>query len=301
MYSDLDFKEIYGIPFDKLNLDYTNFLSMINTKKDIDKANFYFGRKSIFYKVCPRYIAYRLRKAWNLYNEKEYNKAKNVFEDIFSLGKNYSSLIGMANCESKLNQNIKAVELLKSNISFYKNTGYYYNIELSLADFLAKGYNYSEADTNYSLLINQNPNRSYYYLSRIRKELFKDSLINIYLDGNEFDKFQVIKSLNENNYDYNSIPVFIDLARELNEQYELFVKNFDKTIHVKDYSASYAMYKLSIYMLENMDFSSARKMSALSLRYNADENFNYILQNNYIKTDWFYYNGERILKQLIFK
>ena len=301
LYSDLDFKEIYGVSFSKLNQEYSDFISKVDTKSNVDKANFYFGRKSIFYKVCPRYIADRLGKAWNLYNEKEYKSAKNIFEDVFKLGKNYSALIGIANCESKLNNNSKAIVLLRRNISFYKNTGYYYNIELSLADFLAKGYNYSAADTNYSLLINQNPCRSYYYLSRIRKELLKDSLINIYLDGNEFDKFQVIKSLNENNYDYNSIPVFIDLARELNEQYELFVRNFDKTVHVKEYSASYAMYKLSIYMLENLDFSNARKMSALSLRYNADENFNYILQNNYIKTDWVYYNGEGVLKQLIFK
>ena len=301
LYSDFDFKEIYGIPFYKLNLDYTNFLSIINTKEDIDKANFYFGRKSIFYKVCPRYIADRLSKAWNLYNEKEYKSAKNIFEDVIKLGKNYSALIGIANCESKLNNNNKAIVLLRSNISFYKNTANYYNVEFSLAGFLAKDNNFSAADTNYTMLINQNPNRSYYYLSQLRKELLKDSLINIYQNGNEFDKFQIIKNINENNYNYNSVPVFIDLAKELNEQYDLFLKNFNKTIHVKDYSSSYAMYRLSVYMLENLDFPGARKISALSLRYNADENYNYILQNNYIKTDWFYYNGERILKQLIFK
>ncbi len=54
-------------------------------------------------------------------------------------------------------------------------------------------------------------------------------------------------------------------------------------------------------MLEQLDFSNARKMAALSLRYSSDKNFNYVLQSNYNLTDWFYYNGDETLKQLQFK
>ena len=129
----------------------------------------------------------------------------------------------------------------------------------------------------------------------------KESLIKVYVNGNNFDKFQIIKKINAKKYDYNSIPVFINLARALNEDYKLFIKNFDKTIRIKDYSSSYAVYKLSIYMLENLDFPTARKMAALSLRYNYDKNFNYILQSNFDLTDWFYYNGEKTLKQFHYK
>ena len=299
LYSDLNFKKIYNSSIDNLGKNYFDFIDEINTKGNIDKAYYYFGRKSIFYKVCPRYIADRLNEAWSLYSSKRYNEAKEIFKNIFKLGKNYSALIGIADCESKLNNNNEAVRLLNENLLYYKNTAYYYNIEFSLGDFLSKQYDYTEADTNYSKLINQNPNRKFYYLAQLRKKLFKDSLITIYLNGNKFDKFQVLKKINEKNYDYNSIPVFIDLAKSLNEHYKLFLKNFDKTMQVKDYSSSYAIYRLSIYMLENLDFPDARKMAALSLRGNTNNDFRIILQNNSDKADWIYHNGDEILKQLI--
>lgn len=129
----------------------------------------------------------------------------------------------------------------------------------------------------------------------------KDTSIKVYINGNNFDKFQVIKKINAVKFNYNSIPVFINLARGLNEDYKLFIKNFDKTIHINDYSSSYAVYRLSIYMLENLDFVNARKMAALSLRYNSDQNFNYILQGNFELTDWFYNNGEKTLKDFHYK
>ena len=301
LYSDLDFKKIYQVPIDSLGISYSNFLDGINTKGNIDKAHYYFGRKSIFYKVCPRYVAHKLNEAWSLYSGKRYNDALGIFEDIFSLGKNYSALIGMADCESNLNNNNRAVSLLKENLPYYKNTAYYYSAEFSLGDILAKQKNYKAADSNYISLLKQNPNRRFYYLAQLRKNLFKDSLISIYLNGNEQDKFGILKKLNEKKYDYNSIPVFIDLSRSLNEKYDLFLKYFSNTIKVKDYSESYALYRLSIYMLENLDFQNAKKMAALSLRYDSDKNFNYILQTNFDKTDWFFNNGEKVLKQLTFK
>lgn len=301
LYSDLDFEKIYKTSIDSLNTEYSKFLDKINTEGNADKAYYYFGRKSIFYKVCPRYIADRLNKAWELYSNKRYEEAGNIFQHVFRLGKNYSALIGMANCESKLNHNENAIKLLQDNISFYKNSAYYYNIEFSLGDLQAKQGDYKGADTNYTALMNENPNRRFYYLTRLRKNLIKNSLIKSYVNGNDFDKFQIVKKLNVHKYNYNSIPVLISLAKSLNDEYKLFLKNFDKTIHIKDYSSSYAVYRLSIYMLENLDFSDARKMAALSLRHDSGKDFNSVLQSNYDLTDWFFYNGEATLKQFHFK
>jgi len=42
-------------------------------------------------------------------------------------------------------------------------------------------------------------------------------------------------------------------------------------------------------------------MAALSLRSSSGNDFNSILQSNFNKADWFYYNGEEILKQLQYK
>ena len=301
LYSDLDFKKIYGTTIDTLNMDYSRFLDKINTRGNADKAYYYFGRKSIFYKVCPRYIASRLIDAWDLYSKKRYEEAREIFENIFKLGKNYSALIGIAESESELHHTDKAVKLLEENLSFYKKSAYYYNIEFSLGDLQVKLGDIAGADTNYTSLMNENPNRQYYYLTRLRQYLIKDSLIQAYVSGNDFDKFQIVKKINSAKYNFNSIPVMISLARSLNDEYKLFLKNFDKTIQVRDYSSSYSMYRLSIYMLENLDFQNARKMAALSLRYTSDKNFNYILQANFDLTDWFYNNGESTLKQFQYK
>jgi hypothetical protein len=95
-------------------------------------------------------------------------------------------------------------------------------------------------------------------------------------------------------YNFNTFPVLIELSKAINEDYNLFLKQFNKTIHVNDYASSHGVYKLSIYMAENLDFSRARKMAALSLRYKSDLNFHKILTSNMEKINWFYYNSEKI-------
>ena len=197
----------------------------------------------------------------------------------------------------------EAARLLESYIPKFINTAYYYNIELELADLCGGQYNYKLADSIYQNIIYQNPNRTLLYLSEVRKELLnKDSLLIYYLNGSDYDKYSVLQNLNLSmsqglrKYFYSSIPVMINLTKNLDEDYKLFIGKFDKTIHVDDYASSYAMYKLSVYMLENLDFVNARKMAALSLRYKTDKNFNVVLEDNFDKANWFYFNASKYLR-----
>jgi hypothetical protein len=74
----------------------------------------------------------------------------------------------------------------------------------------------------------------------------------------------------------------------------IFGKNFD----VEDFSGSFAMYKLSNYMLVHLDFERARKIAALAMRVETDKNFNTILKSNYEKINWFYLNSKSVLNNI---
>ena len=128
-----------------------------------------------------------------------------------------------------------------------------------------------------------------------------DSLILPYLKGNDFDKYLILTSLNKERYNYFSFPVMADLAQSLGESYDLFLNLFNKTLVVSNYSSAFALFRLSGYMLAHLDFYRARKIAALSTRYNTDNNFNVILNENYYKAEWFYENGNKLLSSFNLK
>ncbi len=58
------------------------------------------------------------------------------------------------------------------------------------------------------------------------------------------------------------------------------------------------MFLLSKYMMKNFDFSLARKMAGLSMRYREDADYLNILEENYKKTEWFYANSDSLLADM---
>lgn len=304
LYADLDFVEHYGKELPELVCEYEIYLKdkFVFPANAMERAKYYYGRKSIFYKVCPRYVAKKINKAWKLYDQKKIENAKKIFEELLSISDNYSSLIGLSYCYVELNENQKAAELLRKNIHKFDNTAYQYEIQFLLADLLAKNNQMSEADSIYKTLIAENPSRTLYSLATLRRDLINaDTEIVEYLKGEDEEKYEILQVLNSTSYNYNSIPYLSSLAKSRKVDYENFLKNFTNVLEVKNYEASYGIYKLSLYMCEKMDFDRARKMSALALRYSDDLSFNSILENNFDKINWLYKNsGEALSKMKYF-
>jgi hypothetical protein len=170
---------------------------------------------------------------------------------------------------------------------------------MKLGDMLSLNRNFAEADSLYQILISQNPNQVYYYLANMRRNLLvKDSLIVCYLHGNDFDKYNILKEYISGQYDYSAFPVLIDLANRFEGDYTLFMTIFGKNFDVEDFSGSFAMYKLSNYMLVHLDFERARKIAALAMRVETDKNFNTIPKSNYEKINWFYLNSKSVLNNI---
>ena len=286
-YSSNNFKKVYGTEINKKVKLYYNYLDSLKFNLNLNEANYYFGWKSIFYKVCPRYVANRLTNAWKYFNNKDYSSAEKLFYEIQNLTGNYSSLIGLTDCLVKENKTPQAAGFLKGKIKEFKNTSYYFGIELKLADIDFLTGNTSGADSLYRIMLIQNPNRKYFYLAKVRLSLMNsDSLLKIYLAGNNYDRFLILKDLNVINYNYSSLPVLIDLARYFNISYAIIKQMFSKPLTVNNYESSYALYKISNFMFENLDFETAQKTGALALKYNNDPDFNLFLEENIKKINW---------------
>lgn len=297
-YGNLNFERVYKKSLKSILDKYYIYLNKPEIVESKDKAYYYFGRKSIFYKICPRYIASRLRTGWDFYNQKRFEDAKIVFQEILNLSDEYSALVGLANCYSEMNEVSAGINLLEKSLNDFKNTAYFYNLEFALADLYTKDSKTKKARTLYKKLISQEPNRTLFYLSNVRLKLIQNNSAAEYLTADNAGKYRILKNMNENNYDYYTFPVLIDLSKSVGEKYSQFLRQFSKTIYVTDYASSYAMYKLSIYMIENLDFDRARKMAALSIRYSGEESINNILQENYKKSLWFFYNGKKLLNNI---
>ena len=110
-----------------------------------------------------------------------------------------------------------------------------------------------------------------------------------------------LKEVNSKSYNYSSIPLMIDLSTSLDEYYQAFLQNFENDLEVKDELSSYALYKISEYMLKNFDYVNARKMAGLALRYKGNANLLKLTEEHYKKTEWFFRNAKRIIDETNFE
>jgi hypothetical protein len=300
-YKGKSFNGVYTLSLEEVAKLYYSYLYDLGYSDKPNTAQYYFGRTSIFSKFCPRYIADRLEKGWAFYYNNNYSEAEKVFTKLNSITRNYSALFGLVNCKIKLNKDDEGLLLLKDELADFKNTSYYYGLELLLGDMLVRKGFFIEAKEKYFLLNNLDPDFHLDYLSKLRLNLaVSNSLIKNYVTGNDSDKYVILKKYNSDSYDYASLPVIIDLAVSLHIPYREFIKIFDKTIFVNDVFSSYGTYYLSEYMMEHLDYERARKLAALALRYNSGDKINLFLRSHFLKSEWIFYNSEAVLKNTEF-
>jgi tetratricopeptide (TPR) repeat protein len=234
-----------------------------------------------------------------LYRQKKYEDAIELFNLVLEKGENYSALSGLSESLAEMNKRDSAIVLLKTYLNKFESTGYYYNLEFRLADLYAESSDIKSADLLYRKLILQNPNTTLYYLSELRRVLGeREDLLTEYVSGEDSLKYSILKSLNKNKYYYSSFPAIVNLSQSVGEEYEVFVEQFDKKLIVNVFLSAYGVYQLSQYMLEKLDFTRARRMAALTLRYTADKNLNLLFNDNFKKINWFYTNSNLVLNNI---
>ncbi len=301
LYQTNDFEKSFKTDLDTVIKNYEIFLDTLTISATKDRANYYFGRKPLISKVCPRYISSSLANAWEYYSSKNYSKAKSIFEDIQSKTENYSAVIGLAKIYEDGDSLSKAINLLQSKVNLFQGTSYEFNLKFRLSELFVKENKLEKAKNLYNFLLNAKPNRRLELLSSTRLSLLKNGTLKRYVNGSDFDRYEILKKLNSKKYYYASIPLMIDLSESLKEDYHVFLSNFENNLEVKDEISSYAALKLSEYLLQNFDYVKARKMAGLALRYKSNFNLLKLTEENSKKTEWFLKNAEHILKETNFE
>lgn len=264
LYASGDFNAAYGKPFSALKEEYLVKLKKNNVDSNIHQAYYYFGGRSIFTKVCPRYVASESEKGWELFYGKHYDKALQVFTHLEELTSNYSSLMGISACMLKLNKWNECADLMRKKLNGFKDTNYYYNLELKLADFLYLSGKTTQSDSLYTEIINQKPHIRLVKTAELRRELITQSRLEGYLTGNDIQRYLILKRLLLYGYTDAALPAFLDLSRILKispavtTKFVFNLKGVDKTIDKNQQQLSkFTNYSLSKYLYLNLYFNEA--------------------------------------------
>ncbi|HEX9251339.1 MAG TPA: hypothetical protein VF870_03810 [Ignavibacteriaceae bacterium] len=299
-YRDGDFESVFRIKIDTAQKEFEK--SIINPELSNQRlmADYYFGRLSIIQKVCPRYIGDRLSKAYKYLVENNYDESEHLFKEINNKTLNYSALIGLSEIYYKQNKKDEAINLILNNYNKFKSTSYYHNLIFRLAELYALDLQYDSAAFYYNKIINDNVSQQLNYLCNTRLSLIEGNKLFEYVDGSDSLKLEILISLNQKEYNYNSLPIIIDLIQNQNIDYKKSLSIFNKRFIVNNIISSFAAFRLSNYMLANNDFINARKYAALSLRYKENNMFYTAMQEQFEKADWLVKNSIKFLDKFVY-
>src|SRR5690606_33454933 len=129
-----DFEEVYAKPFNELQNDYLDYISVKDFKSNINNAQLYFGRQSLFKRTCPRLTARLESDAWEYFNQKDFQAALGLFIYVHESSGSYSSLNGILLTQIQIEEFASALELAEEKLNTFSNTSYFYNLNLRCAD-----------------------------------------------------------------------------------------------------------------------------------------------------------------------
>ena len=183
----------------------------------------------------------------------------------------------------------------------FSNTSSEYDLKFRLAELYIKNSEIDKAKELYYYLSDAKPSRRIELLANTRISLLQNRSIQNYVSGSDYDRYSILKDINSKAYNYSSVPLMIDLSSLLEEDYKMFLQNFENHLEVVDELSSYAVYKISEYMLKNFDYVNARKMAGFALRYRGDAKLLSLTEEHYKKTEWFLRNAKRIIDETNFE
>jgi len=259
-YQSGDFEKSYGKQLPDAITEYQKFIDSRKYLNQVNTANYYFGRQPLVQKVCPRYIANRTNAIYRLIDEKDFITAREEILSIKDYSKNYSLLSGLIFCLEEENP-AKAETILEKNLLNYKNTPYYYLLQLKLADEKIVNEKYDAAISILDSLSEWNPTGRIASRVLLREELLrKEILASLFFKANEIDQFTILKG-EVINYPKPSLllPLMMFVEREkLNYRFIGTVLENGKVIGSdQDW---YSVLQLVRFTIKHFDFTSSANL-----------------------------------------
>lgn len=285
----------FGKTLDELSNNYYEFLKNRKINLSKEQVEFYFGRASIFQKVCPRQIATELKKAEKLIRTKNYLEAEKIYKEVLNTSINYSAITGLTHIYYKDKYYKKAVNLLTKYLNYFRGTSFFYNLKLSLGDFQALVGDTNGALISYNDLIALNPHIKLKYLAELRLEMYKNGYLKNYLESTDSIKFQILVKLNRKKPVLSSLISMINLSERLNISPDILLNLFASSLIPTNDEEAYFVFLLSKYLLNKLEITKARKLSSLSLRKSFNSIYYISLKEHFDKCNWFTKNYDSLL------
>lgn len=301
LYADTDFKKVIGKNINELEKEYFSFLDSSKIGFNKNSAQLYFAGQPIFKKYCPRSAASQTKKADNSFNNKEFQKAYELFSEVYSYSDSYPSLRGKINSLIKLDRTAEAEDILIKELNKFKTSRYYFYLELMLADLHIRNGNFTNALSLYDSLLTQSPHIDYVNNVLTKKEFFREGVDSLkkYIVSETKGKFQMLTRLNNKTIKYFTIPALLNMCSDSNEVRKIC--NDFKNIMVTDYNSSYASLILSRAAVSLKDFRLAKNFAIKSLAYKDNKEFVFTLSQNLRMINWFFNFSDEIKPFFVYK
>ena len=298
LYGDLDFVKHTGLSLQQLQTDYYEFLNQLDFTVNKASADLYFGSKPIFKRICPRYVAVKLKEGWQNYRDGKYSTANKIFNELFKYSENYSAMVGSVNSMIKLDKADEALSLLEQELPRYENTSYYFNLSLIYGDLLVRQEKYKEAEKIYSKLLSEKPSVGYVSAAHVRIILLESSQVTIskYLDGSNFDKYEILSDIFKSNKDASFASTMLQLSDALDINYDNFMVYASSFSDDESETYSETLYNFSKLSIENMDYKRGESFANKALQ-NATQQCRAVYEENVDKVLWLMNNHSAILEE----
>lgn len=285
----------FGKTLNKLSEDYYEFLRNYKISLSKEQVDYYFGRASIFQKVCPRQIATELKKAEKFISIENYPEAEKIYKEILNTSTNYTAVTGLANIYYERKHYQKALNLLNKYLNNFSGTPYFYNLKLSVGDFHLLVGDINSALISYNDLISLNPHINLKTLARLRLELYKNGYLKNYLISADSAKFQILVNLNKQKPVLSSLIAMVNLAERLNIHPDIIIDSFNSPVNPTNDEEAYLVYQLSRFFLNKFEIMNARKLASLSLRKSFNSIYYISIKKHFEKCNWFIKNYDSFL------
>lgn len=285
-FRDGDFEKSYNKPFTGVVAEYQKFLNGKNYSNQNHTANYYFGRVPLVQKVCPRFMANKTNEIYKLIEEKDYSTAEAEILEIKDYDKNYALFNGLILCTEEENPQ-KTETLIQKNLLNYKNTPYWYLLQLKLADIKIVNGKFTEAQINLDSLDNWNPTGRLASRITLRKKLLNtDSLAVTFVKAKEIDLFTILTRQIASNPSPTLLLPLIGLVEKEKVSYASvgrLIQNSQFTAKQTDW---YSLLQLVRFTIKHFDFVSAAKLVTV-LEMNCPDYVTESLQSEKDKLEWF--------------
>ncbi len=293
-YNTGDIRKAYKKSVHQLSEEYYQFLQSQINKISETQIQYYFGRSSIFQKVCPRQIASDLKTAETLMSQRKFSDAEFIFRKVLDKSNDYSALAGLINIYLQEKKYSIAEQLLNEKINNYYGTPYFYLLKLFNADLHILMSKDSLASAEYNFIVKSNPHIQLKLIAELRIDLQNNSLLKDYLEGSDSLKFQILVNMNKQKVTMSSIIPMVNLAEKIKLQSKIFLEIFHSPLIPEDEDDAYVLFYLSKYLLKNNDLVNARKLISLANRKSVASVFYNSFREQFEKCNWFIKNYNRV-------